>query len=61
MNYQSKWDKKTWSLKKIIYEATDKKLTVGASLGPLIDAFMESAEFVEFKKCLPKRISISVA
>lgn len=59
MNYQSKWDKKSWSPKKIIYEATDEKLTAGAGLGPLIDAFVESAEFVDFKKCLPKRISNS--
>ncbi len=59
MNYQSKLDKKSWSPKKIIYEATDEKLTAGAGLGPLIDAFVESAEFVDFKKCLPKRISNS--
>jgi hypothetical protein len=56
MNYQSKWEKHPWKPKKIIYEPTDEKLTASAGLGPLIDAFMDSPEFVEFKKCLPDRI-----
>lgn len=59
MNYQSKWDKKAWAPRKIIYEATNEKLTAGAGLGPLIDAFVESAEFKAFKKCLPSRVGNS--
>ena len=59
MNYQSKWEKKPWRPKTIIYEPTDEKLTASAGLGPLIDAFMQSPEFAEFKACLPERIGNS--
>lgn len=59
MNYQSKWDKNPWKPKRIIYEATDEKLTASAGLGPLIDAFMQSSGFSEFKACLPKRVGNS--
>lgn len=59
MKYQSKWEKNPWTTKKIIYEATDDKLTASAGLGPLIDAFMQSPEFSELKECLPERISNS--
>jgi len=57
MKYPGKWERQSWSPKKIIYEATEDRLTVGAGLGPLIDAFVESAEFKAFKACLPKRLS----
>ena len=59
MNYQSKWEKNPWRPKKIVYEPTDEKLTASAGLGPLIDAFMASPEFSEFKACLPERIGNS--
>lgn len=59
MNYQSKWEKNPWKPKKIIYEPTDEKLSASAGLGPLIDAFMASPEFSDFKKCLPERVGNS--
>lgn len=59
MNYKSKWEKKPWRPKTIIYEPTDEKLSASAGLGPLIDAFMQSPEFAEFKACLPERIGNS--
>lgn len=57
MKYPGKWERQTWAPKKIVYEPTDEKLTAGAGLGPLIDAFVESPEFGGLKKCLPSRIS----
>jgi hypothetical protein len=59
MDYPSKWEKNPWKPKTIIYEPTDEKLTASAGLGPLIDAFTQSPEFVEFKKCLPERVGNS--
>ncbi len=59
MDYVSKWVKTPWKPKKIIYEPTDEALSAGAGLGPLIDAFVESSEFEEFKKCLPERVGNS--
>lgn len=59
MDYVSKWAKSPWKPKKIIYEPTDEALSAGAGLGPLIDAFVASNEFEEFKKCLPERIGNS--
>jgi hypothetical protein len=59
MDYKSKWEKNPWKPKTIIYEPTDQRLTATAGLGPLIDAFMESPEFSDFKKCLPERIGNS--
>jgi hypothetical protein len=59
VDYQSKWEKKPWRPKTIIYEPTDEKLTASAGLGPLIDAFMASPEFAEFKACLPERVGNS--
>ncbi len=57
MKYKGKWERQTWAPKKIIYEATDEKLSACGGLGPLIDAFISSPEFSEFKKCLPVRVS----
>lgn len=59
MDYPSKWEKKSWAPKKIVYEPTNERLTAGAGLGPLIDAFISSPEFKEFKKSLPERVSNS--
>jgi len=54
---KSKWDKKKWEAVKIIYEPTDEEMTAGAGLGPLIDVFMQSPQYEELSKCLPKRVS----
>lgn len=59
MKYPSKWERNPWKPRKIIYEPTNEKLTAGAGLGPLIDAFMESPEFGEFETCLPERVGNS--
>lgn len=59
MNYKSKWEKSPWRPKTIVYEPTNEKLTASAGLGPLIDAFMASPEFSEFKSCLPERVGNS--
>jgi len=36
MKYPGKWERQSWSPKKIIYEATEDRLTAGAGLGPLV-------------------------
>jgi hypothetical protein len=57
LKHPTKWEKQTWKPQTIIYEATDEPLTAGAGLGPLIDAFVQTPEFEELKKCLPVRVS----
>lgn len=59
LKHVSKWQKNPWKPKKFIYEPTDEKLTASAGLGPLIDIFCASPQFLEFKKCLPEHVSNS--
>jgi hypothetical protein len=54
---KTKWEEKPWEPTKIIYEPTDEEMTAGAGLGPLIDVFMQSPQYEELGKCLPKRES----
>jgi hypothetical protein len=44
-----------WRPKKLKIEFTNEKLTAGAGLGPLVDAFVESPSFEKLKACVPSR------
>lgn len=46
-----------WRPKKIKIVFTDEKLTAGAGLGPLIDAFVESPQYPKLKASVPSRSS----
>jgi hypothetical protein len=46
-----------WQPKKLKIVFTDEKLTAGAGLGPLIDAFVESPQYPKLKSCVPSRSS----
>ena len=42
-----------WRPKKLKIEFTDEKLTASSGLGAMVDAFAESPQFLEMKKCVP--------
>jgi hypothetical protein len=46
-----------WKPRKLKIEYTDEKLTAGAGLGPLVDAFVESPQYSKLKACVPARNS----
>src|SRR5277367_4133322 len=46
-----------WRPRKLKIVFTDEKLTAGAGLGPLIEAFVESPQFEKLKTCVPRRQS----
>jgi len=46
-----------WKPRIIEIEYTEEKLTAAAGIDPLVDLFVESPQFEELKKCLPKRVS----
>lgn len=44
-----------WRPKKVKIEYTNEKLTASAGLGPFVDAFVDSPQYEELRKCVPSR------
>lgn len=44
-----------WRPKKLKIAFTNEKLTASAGLGPFVDAFVDSPQYPELKKCVPGR------